>query len=113
MRVFQQNLIQGLIGLKVDTEALYRINAAQTQVSNLLGALLETQGDLFKLVDENRELRRQIQTQEDWEKKKAGYQLQQTAGGAVVYASVSTSPAHYACPGCIEKREIQILQRRT
>src|SRR5207249_1521685 len=70
-----KNIIQGLIGLKVDTEALYRINAAQTQVSNLLGALLETQGDLFKLVDENRELRRQIQSQEDWEKKKAGYQL--------------------------------------
>jgi hypothetical protein len=106
-----KDIIQGLIGLKVDTEVLYRINEAQTQVSNLLGALLETQGDLFKLVDENRELRRQIQTQEDWEKKKAGYQLQQTLGGAVVYASASTSPAHYACPRCMEKREIQILQR--
>jgi hypothetical protein len=105
-----KDIIQGLVGLKVDTEVLYRINEAQTQVSNLLGALLEAQGDLFKLLNENQELRRQIQTHEDWEKRKGGYQLQQTAGGALVYASLSTSPAHYLCPHCFEKRDIQILQ---
>lgn len=106
-----KNIIQGLVGLKVDTEVLYRINEAQGQVSNLLSALLETQGDLLKLVEENQELRRQIQAQEDWEKRKAGYQIQKTEGGAFVYTSVSVSPAHYVCPRCIEKREIQILQR--
>ena len=108
-----KGIIQGLIGLKVDTEVLYRINEAQTQVSNLLSALLETRGDLFTLQNENQELRRQIKTQEDWETRKRGYILKRTAGGAVVYASLSPSPAHYACPRCIEKREIQILQRRT
>jgi len=105
-----KDIIQGLVGLKVDTKALSQINEAQNQVSNLLGALLETQGDLFKLQHENQELRRQIQTQEDWEKKKSGYQLQETQGGAVVYTSLSTSPKHHACPRCIEKHEIQILQ---
>jgi hypothetical protein len=52
-----KDIIQSLVGLKVDTEALSRINDAQTQVSNLLGALLETQGDLFKLLNENQEAR--------------------------------------------------------
>ena len=105
-----KDIIQGLIGLKVDNEVLYRITQAQAQVSHLLGAPLETQGDLFKLQNENQNLRRQIETQEDWEKRKADYQLEQTAGGATVCASASDSPKHYTCPRCMVKREIQILQ---
>jgi hypothetical protein len=105
------DILKAAASVAIDTKALSRINEAQTQVSNLLGALLETQGDLFKLQSENQELRRQIQTQEDWEKKKASYQLQETAGGAFVYVSISDSPKHYLCPRCFEKREIQLLQR--
>jgi hypothetical protein len=109
-----KDIIQGLIGLKVDTEVLYRINEAQTQVSNLLSALLETQGDLFTLLNETQDLRRQIQIQEAWDKRKACYRITETHGGAVVYESVAydyeNEPKHYACPRCIEKRTVQILQ---
>jgi hypothetical protein len=104
------DILKAAASVAIDTKVLTRINDAQVQVSELLAALLDAQGELFKLQNETQDLRRQIQLQEDWEKRKAGYQLQQTAGGAVVYASVSTSLAHYACPRCLEKREIQILQ---
>ncbi len=109
-----KDIIQGLIGLKVDTEVLYRINEAQTQVSNLLSALLETQGNLFTLLNETQDLRRHIQIQEAWDKRKACYRLTETDGGAVVYVSVAydheNEPEHYACPRCMEKCAIQILQ---
>jgi hypothetical protein len=107
-----KDIIHSVASLAIDSAITDRINEAQHQVSNLLGALLETQAELFKLQDENQKLRGELKSKQDWEKAKANYQLQKTLGGAVVYGSISNTPLHYACPQCMEKHEIQILQDR-
>ena len=109
-----KDILQSVVNLKIDSDTLSRINEAQHQVANLLGALLDTQGDLFALQNETQDLRRQIQIQEAWDKRKARYRITETDGGAVVYECVAydyeNEPKHYACPRCIEKLTIQILQ---
>jgi hypothetical protein len=66
---------------------------------------------LFRLQSENEQLRGELKAQQDWQVEKAKYQLQQTVGGAVVYA-YSGTPKHFACPSCFTKGAIQILQDR-
>lgn len=105
-----KDILQSAATLTIDSAIVDRINEARHRVADALSALLDAQEERIRLLNENQELLGQIRSHEDWEKKKAGYQLQQTAGGAVVYASVATSPTHYACPSCIERHEIQILQ---
>ncbi|MGH7773745.1 MAG: hypothetical protein ACREQA_16085 [Candidatus Binatia bacterium] len=69
--------------------------------------------NLFRLQEENEKLRQQLKAHEDWEAQKACYKLEETAGGAVVYASTQRDvPKHYACPSCYTKATVQILQDR-
>jgi hypothetical protein len=105
-----KDILQSVVNLKIDTETLGRINDAQRQVSDLLTALLDTQGDLFKLQNENQELRQKIQIHEDWETTKAKYRMVSTIGGAIVYESIGDAPKHYACPVCFGKKTILPLQ---
>lgn len=65
-----RELLQAATNLKIDTEALGRINAALNEVSSIQEKLFETREQLFELQKENDELRRQIQSNEDWETQK-------------------------------------------
>jgi hypothetical protein len=103
-------ILKTIASVKLDTETVVRVNEAQHRVSDLLTALLDTQGDLFKLQNENQELRGQLKTQEDWETTKAKYRLVSTGGGATVYEFIEGSAKYYACPVCFSKKTVSPLQ---
>jgi rubredoxin len=62
-----------------------------------------------KVGSENDQLRQQLKDQENWESQKSQYRLENTERGAVVYVFTGT-PKHYACPSCIAKQTVHILQ---
>jgi hypothetical protein len=103
-------IFKGLASLKLETETLLKINDAQLKVSELLAALLGTQGDLSKLQRENDDLRGQLKTMVDWEKIAAKFQIVNTIGGATIYELIDGSPKYYACPVCFTRKAIIPLQ---
>ena len=105
-----KDVLQALATLKVEKATLARINEALNQVHSVQEALFDSREELFKLQKDNDDLRRKLKEHDDWETSKAKYQILQTLGGAIVYASKTESPNHFARPRCMSKREIQILQ---
>jgi hypothetical protein len=106
-----KDTVQGLTHLKIESSSLARINDALNQANELLGSLFEAREELFRLQKENHELEKKVQAHDDWKARLAEYTKEETEGGAVVYESISNSPKHYACPRCVEKREIHMLQK--
>ena len=105
-----KELLQAATSLKIDNDTLVRINDALKEVSEIQDKLFEAREQLFNLQKGNDELRQQIKGHDDWKVRFDGFVLSNTLGGAVVYESRSDNPKHYACPQCIEKKQIQILQ---
>jgi len=97
--------------LKIDAAARERVNEAIEKVGEAQDALFQMREEMFRLQEENRSLRDSIAENENWEKRLSTYELVETSGGAIVYKSTS-SVKHFACPSCVEKQEIQILQDR-
>jgi hypothetical protein len=87
--------IVGLIK-KIDDVELYR-------------KIVELEGEIIELTRENRDLKKKLDDIETLEAQLHKYQLEETPGGAVVYG-FNGSPKHYACPSCINKKELHILQ---
>ena len=71
--------------------------------------MFQLREELFRLQDENKNLKQRINEQDEWNKRIENYELTKTAGGAIVYKS-KEGTEHYICPSCKEKREIHILQ---
>jgi predicted RNA-binding Zn-ribbon protein involved in translation (DUF1610 family) len=94
---------------KVDAESKPKILEAQTRLGEVQDALFMLRERLSELQDERNSLRQQLEASEAWKGKIDKYELTTTAGGAVVYAFKSTPP-HYICPSCINKKEIHPLQ---
>lgn len=106
-----KDIFAELSNLKIETRSLEKINEAVKRVGEAQDALFQLREELFRLQEENNNLKRAIGETEAWKSRVAGYDLVQTPGGAVVYKSKEGTD-HYACPSCIEKKEIQILQDR-
>lgn len=71
--------------------------------------IIELEGEIIELTREKRDLEKKLDDIETWEAQLKKYQLEETSGGAVVYG-FNGSPKHYACPSCVNKKELQILQ---
>lgn len=71
--------------------------------------IIELEGEIIELTREKRDLEKKLDDIETWEAQLQKYQLEETPGGAFVYG-FDDSPKHYACPSCINKKELQILQ---
>ena len=94
---------------KVDAEAKEKITEVMDKLGGVQDTLFDLREELGRLQAENSEMKARLQEKEDWAKKIGEYELQETEGGAVVYASKS-NPQHFICPSCINKKEIHILQ---
>ncbi len=108
---FIKDSLEVMLSYKIDIESQSRINAALKEVGTIQDTLFHTREELFRLQTENEQLRQELKAKEGWENQKSQYQLEDTAGGATVYAFTGT-PKHYACPSCFTKATIQILQDR-
>ena len=106
-----KNTIKTLSSLKIETDTIGKINEAVKQVGDAQDTLFQLREELFKLQEENKKLKDEISESEEWVSKKSKYELVETDGGAVVYKSLEGTP-HFACPSCMERRQIQILQDR-
>jgi predicted RNA-binding Zn-ribbon protein involved in translation (DUF1610 family) len=106
---FGKDLISALVEGKVELDTLSKVTEALTKLGQAQQVLFDLQTELLKYQSENENLRKVIGTFENWQNRFASYQLAETAGGAVVYESKNL-PKHFACPSCVEKQQIQILQ---
>jgi hypothetical protein len=94
---------------KVDSEAKTKIIEAQAKLGDVQDTLFGLREHLFALQEERNQLQAQLASADSWAKKLDQYELTRTIGRAVVYES-KNEPKHYACPSCINKKEIHILQ---
>jgi ribosomal protein L37AE/L43A len=106
---FGKDVFNTLIEGKVEQETRSKVIEALTKLGQAQDVLFELREELFKYQAENELLRKKIGTSENWQNRLALYELTKTAGGAMVYES-KKDPKHFACPSCIEKQQIQILQ---
>lgn len=104
-----KELLKSVYNSKVEADAKEKIDQVLHKLGEAQDALFSMREELFRLQEDNQNLRKAADLEERWAAKVGNYSLVQTSGGAVVY-KYSGEPAHYACPACIEKRTIQILQ---
>ena len=81
----------------------------QERITDLREAVINAKDDAINLRDEIQALKAKVRAQEDWDSRMAAYTLIEAAAGAMVYKSQGP-PEHFACPACIERRSIHILQ---
>jgi predicted RNA-binding Zn-ribbon protein involved in translation (DUF1610 family) len=104
-----KEILTSLLEAKIESEAKAKVNEALSRLGTVQDTLFELREESFRLQSENEALRKQLTQYENWEKQFTQYALQKTPGGGIVYA-FKGQPEHFACPSCINKREIQILQ---
>lgn len=104
-----KNVLTSLYDLKIEADARKKVDVVMSKLGDAQDALFSMREELFNLQSQNADLKKSIAESESWDKKLAEYTLSKTPGGAVVYM-FNGSPDHYACPSCVTKKTIQILQ---
>jgi hypothetical protein len=94
---------------KIEAESQTRILEALDRLGTAQDALFELREQLFALQSDNAALAKQIEEHCSWKAQIAQYELIQTPGSAVVYR-FKGEPIHYACPSCVNKQKVEILQ---
>jgi hypothetical protein len=87
----------------------------QSAVIALQTAIVGIQAQNQELLNENNRLKQQLIDLKKWETDAAEYELKEVAPGVFAYAfkstPKSTSPPHWLCANCYEKKEKSILQQ--
>ena len=104
-----KTLLKAVYDSKVEADSKEKINEVMSKLGEAQDTLFTMREELFRLQSDNKELKDKYSEIENWLKKSEQYTLTKTTGGAVVY-KFNDEPEHFACPSCIEKKTIQILQ---
>jgi hypothetical protein len=104
-----KTLLKSVYDSKVEADSKEKIDQVMSQLGDAQDTLFAMREELFRLQTENEEFRRKQSDEQKWDDKVSQYKLVKTAGGAVVY-QFTGEPEHYACPSCIEKKSLQIIQ---
>ena len=104
-----KDILTGAIEAKDDVDAKAKILEAQIRLGEIQDTLFGLREQLSELQDQKRQLQEQLVAAQAWNEKLNQYELTKTVGGAIVY-NYKGDPKHFACPTCINKQEIQILQ---
>lgn len=110
-------LAKALIGLRDSA----MIDAKVIELRDLLieaqGSTMQAQTEQSALIQEVRDLKKQIMDMENWDKEKQRYQLIEPWARCVVYplkeTSKGTEPAHYICEHCYQAGIKSILHNHT
>ena len=102
-------ILSSLFDAKVDAEAKEKVDQVLVKLGDAQDALFMMREELFRLQEENEKLRRRASNAKEWQAIASNYNLEATAGGAVVYVSQS-EPPHFACPTCFNKKTLNFLQ---
>ena len=106
---FAKASFDALLGLKIDAESLGKVTTALQHLYQAQESLFKAQSRLFELQTSVESLTRELEAQKKWDERLASYVLSETLGGAHVYVS-HARPAHYVCPACVAKQQLQVLQ---
>lgn len=104
-----KELLTVVFEAKVDAEAKPKILEAQARLGEVQDTLFSLREQLFQLQEERNQLKSELAAAQAWQSKLDQYELTKTSGGAVVYRH-KAEPVHFACPSCVNKQQIQILQ---
>ena len=104
-----KELLTAAFEAKVDAEAKAKILEAQSKLGEVQDTLFSLREQLSLLQEERNLFKQQLADAQDWKEQMDTYELVKTVGGAVVLLS-KTEPKHFACPSCVNKRELHILQ---
>ena len=104
-----KDILKSAFDAKVDAEAKAKIVEAQSRLGDIQDTLFSMREQMFALQEERNTLKRQLDDTNAWSSRVAEYELTNTPGGAVVLQSKGALK-HFACPSCVNKREIHILQ---
>lgn len=105
------SLVRVAVGAKMDAEVRAKVLEAMDALIQSQTQLLDARIQMHDLVDENRTLKRKLEEREDWKQRADRYELVKAPGGAMVH-QFKGEPAHYACPACFERQQVQVLQDR-
>jgi len=108
---FIKESLTAILNVKIEAAAREKINEALEKVGTVQDTLFYLRDELSRLQAENYELKEKLKAAEDWKARLAEYELKETQGGAIIYL-FKGQPRHYICPNCINKKEVQMLQRR-
>ncbi len=110
------DLVKIALGLRDESLVNDRLEEIRSRIWEAQEHALAAQATISDLLDERRELKRQLSELEDWESEKQRYELVRLPNGALAYAvkraAQGEEPMHYACPTCIQKKEKSIMQPR-
>lgn len=106
-----RELIKGLQKPEDKADVKQKINKAAEKVGDVLDSLYGLREELFRLQDENRQLKTELTEIDAWKNRLSEFELIRTPAGAVVYKSLS-GLSYFACPRCIEHKELYPLQKR-
>lgn len=104
-----KEILKSIYDSKVDADAKEKIDAVMLRLGETQDTLFSMREELFRLQSDNDSLKKKIAETESWDNKLSQYKLAETKGGAVVYKFTGT-PEHFACPSCVSKKNIEILQ---
>lgn len=108
---FVRDSMSVALGAKIDEGARVKISEALERLTSVQDCLFEAQQRMFQLQAENTQLKSALADAQSWSDRAGAYSLDVSPGGAVVYR-YSGVPEHFACPICLEKKTIAILQDR-
>lgn len=104
-----KELLTAAFEAKVDAEAKPKILEAQSRLGEIQDTLFGLREQLFQLQEERGQLQSQLTAAQGWNERFGRYELANTPGGAIVFR-FKGEPAHFACPSCVNKQEIHVLQ---
>lgn len=108
---FAKDVFTSILELKIENKSALEINNALKSLGDTQDLLFELREELLRLQGENSDLTKKLEVSDNWEIKLKNYELTESEGGAIVYY-FNGSPKNYACPVCIERKELHILQDR-
>lgn len=104
-----KELLGALFDAKVDAESRQRVVEIQGKLGEVQDALFVLRERLAELQQERDGLQSQLAAELDWKNRLSHYELAATEVGGVVLR-FRGAPAHFACPSCVNKQLIEILQ---
>jgi len=101
---------KGILNLTKEAAVKEKVIEFQSKILDLQSGLLQLQVDYSGLVDENVNLKKQLNAQADWETLKSNYKLKEIARSVFVQEFCGDGQKHWLCITCFDSGKKSILQ---
>ena len=109
------NSFKSILSTIKDVNLKSQLNDLYDKILELQTGLLTTQTSYFALINENNELKQELNKIRGWELEKSKYKLTEISEGTFIYlyqnSNDSNEPTHAICPNCYSKNIKSILQK--